>query len=301
LLHLREQTKLPLLDVAVELTNHCQLSCSMCWSQNPRLQPPRPKGYMKFSLFKHLINELEAYWSQTPIYQGKHVGRSPFTVAFSYVGESLLHPQFKEFIEYLVDSGLWCRKVIYTNGLLLDKYVNLLATHFYRVNLSYHNPPRKEVLENVKMLKQKRGSRGKPAIYGNIVRDEFNEYDLCRAISAFKPLVDVLTVKGMMTEDLRYANGYRQPRMCQSPFFYLTVLWNGDTLPCCKLLSSGSFSMGKIQDGLEAVWLNSKFEDLRNHRLEGYPCEDCMLYRGLASHNLLTYAVIEGYPMPRLT
>jgi len=305
LLRLREQIKrgFPLLDVAIELTNHCQLKCKMCWSQNPKLNPPRPKGFMSFKLFKQIVDELKDYWGKQLVYQQPHKGRSPFTIAFSYVGESLLHPQFRKFVEYLVDSELWCGKVIYTNGLLLDKYVDLLAKHFYRVNVSIHHPLNQKVDDNIKLLLEKRGNKSgnrHPAVFINLVRDEFSETTILEKKSLYKQLTESFTVKTMMTEDLRYKDGHRLNRQCQSPFFYLTVLWNGDTLPCCKLLSSGSFSMGNIGDGLEKVWFGKKFEDLRNHRIAGYPCEHCRLYQGLASPNFLTYVVFEGLPEPRL-
>lgn len=303
MLRLREQIKraFPLLDVAIELTNHCQLKCKMCWSQNPKLNPPRPKGFMSFKLFKQVIDELKAYWGAMPVYQAPHKTRSPFTIAFSYLGESFLHPQFKQFVKYLVDSELWCNKVVYTNGLLLDKYVDLLIDHFYRVNLSIHNPLNQKVDDNIKLLLKKRGNqKNHPSIFINLVREEFSATTIIEKKLEYAPLVNYFTIKGTMTEDLKYSDGYRRPQKCQSPFFYLTVLWNGDTLPCCKLLSSGSFSMGNIRDGLEKVWFGKKFEDLRNHRIVGYPCEHCRLYQGLASPNFLTYVIFEGLPEPRL-
>lgn len=288
--------KVPLLDVAIELTNHCQLKCKMCWSQSPKLNPPRPKGYMSFKLFKQIVDELKTYWESFPVYHKPHGKRAPFTICLSFGGESLSHPYFKQFIEYLIDTGLWCHKVIYTNGILIDKYVDILAEHFYRIHISIHSPLNMQVIDNIKLLKKKRATHGKPAIFSTIVYNEFTQSTLPTAIQKVNPFVDILSGQRVITEDLRYADNYQRPHKCEFPFYYMAILWNGDTLPCCRILSSGSFSMGNIKDGLENVWNNKKYEDLRNGQTKGYPCEGCKISQGLLNPLHLQHAIYEGSP-----
>jgi len=84
----------PLLDVAIELTSDCNLSCPYCWRKD------REIGYMDIGLFKKIIKQIPSY----------------ARVGLSYAGESILHPRFKDIVDMC--QGKFRDLVVYSNGTL---------------------------------------------------------------------------------------------------------------------------------------------------------------------------------------
>jgi MoaA/NifB/PqqE/SkfB family radical SAM enzyme len=93
------------MDVAVELTNDCNITCSYCYRKD------RKVGYMDATLFKQVIDQIPRYCR----------------VALSFAGESIMHPQFKELSEYAMKKRF--RKVtLYSNGIpQYDKRLNIIV------------------------------------------------------------------------------------------------------------------------------------------------------------------------------
>ena len=86
--------------IELELTNHCQLDCIMC----PHPQMTRPQGFMDINLLKKIIDQVRGHSKDSYL----HVQ-----------GESLLHPDLIECINYVADAGI--RTSLATNMMLLDK------------------------------------------------------------------------------------------------------------------------------------------------------------------------------------
>ncbi len=106
--------------IVLELTPLCNLSCFMC----PRHYIKKTDGYMSESLFKKLVDEIEAENRQAIVL--------PF-----WRGESCLHPQFLELLGYAQGKGL--RIHLSTNGLFMEP---AFRDVFYRcefVTFSIHN------------------------------------------------------------------------------------------------------------------------------------------------------------------
>lgn len=83
----------PLLNIAIELTNDCNQTCSFC------LRREREIGYMKPELFYGLLKQIPRYTR----------------IALSFGGESGLHPSFNEMASAVLKHTL--RKVrVYSNG-----------------------------------------------------------------------------------------------------------------------------------------------------------------------------------------
>lgn len=55
-------------------------------------------------------------------------------------GEPTLHPQFKEFLELLINNHRVSEATIYTNGILLDKYIDQLSTPKFRILMNCNSP-----------------------------------------------------------------------------------------------------------------------------------------------------------------
>lgn len=74
--------------ITVELTNRCNVSCTFC----PRQSVDMKIGYMSMELYKKIVDEA-----------AKHL---PVKLVVFFRGESLLHPQFIECVEYAKKRGI---------------------------------------------------------------------------------------------------------------------------------------------------------------------------------------------------
>jgi MoaA/NifB/PqqE/SkfB family radical SAM enzyme len=80
--------------IAIEPTNDCNMDCWFCHRKERKI------GYMNFSSFKRIIDQI-------PIRVG---------LCLSYGGESILHPQFPDMVDYATKKG-FKRIVVDSNGL----------------------------------------------------------------------------------------------------------------------------------------------------------------------------------------
>jgi len=83
----------------------------------------------------------------------------------------------------------------------------------------------------------------------------------------------------LISEDLKYLDGKRDSaKYCKFPFINMSVLWNGDVWPCCRLLSSDFPSLGNLNNGtIMEVWDGEPYRSLRLDP-ENFPCKDCELW-----------------------
>ncbi len=104
--------------VYIEISNICNLSCSFCPGTK------RAPKMMDINGFKSVINKVV-----------------PFTdyVYFHLLGEPLLHPNLKEFLNICEENGL--KVIITTNGTLLNKQSELLlnSNSHYKTVISLHS------------------------------------------------------------------------------------------------------------------------------------------------------------------
>lgn len=104
--------------VYIELTNICNLSCAFC----PKSR--RNPGFMEEGLFEKILNEVKT---------------SAKYIYFHVLGEPLLHPKLRHFLELCEKQGL--RVNITTNGTLVDKVEEVLLTSpaLRQINVSLHS------------------------------------------------------------------------------------------------------------------------------------------------------------------
>lgn len=81
-----------LTSVSIEPTNDCNMDCPYCWRKD------RPIGYMDMDLYKKIVDQLPFY----------------LRVCLSFGGESGLHPQLDQMIQYA--RGRFRQLQLYTNG-----------------------------------------------------------------------------------------------------------------------------------------------------------------------------------------
>ncbi len=90
-------------ELILEITNQCNLSCIMC----PRSNTKRPIGMMGFDLFRNIIDQVKDYIELAYLSGG--------------MGEPLMHPGIFDMIAYCRDSGI--RVGVSTNATLLDSTI----------------------------------------------------------------------------------------------------------------------------------------------------------------------------------
>lgn len=89
--------------VYIELTDACNFNCKFCSVCD------KDKNFISLELIKKIFQELK----KNNIYDVYYTG-----------GEPMLHPQFKEIVEYAEELGF--RQTVLTNGSLLSKYKRVL-------------------------------------------------------------------------------------------------------------------------------------------------------------------------------
>ena len=116
------------------IDSFCNLRCPYCFANDVI---SKNKDFISLEQFDHIldfiINSKE-----------DHVGLIG--------GEPLLHPQFSEICEHVINkAGDRFLAVVYTNGILLDKYLKILSNDHFRMLINI-NSPEDEGEENYKKL-----------------------------------------------------------------------------------------------------------------------------------------------------
>ena len=248
--------------VALEFTNHCNLKCWFCPSQSPRLHKPRVKGFMSEALLDKVLADLQ-----------RNYDCSRIVAAVSYGGESTLHPKFAEYIEKVASAGFYVVH-FYTNGILLNEAnCKVLADNDVRVYVSLH---RHGLLEQVKQNTVALKKQLKQVSI-SILLEEWTRREASELTKFAQQNFMSITKCSGITENLhlisRPANVNRR---CMSMDYYLGVLWNGDCVPCCHMLSTDGFSLGNVMHRtISEVFNGGVYGKLRNHDWQDTPCEWC--------------------------
>ncbi|MCK4695036.1 MAG: radical SAM protein, partial [Candidatus Cloacimonetes bacterium] len=159
--------------VMIEPTNICNLKCPLCPSGNGTLK--RKKGYMEFSTFKKVIDEIKD---------------KSFMVVLWNQGESYLNKDFLKMVKYASDNGLFTLASTNANIDLqteetvksgLDSIIiSLDGTTQETYNKYRVNGELNKVLENVKnLVKTKKKLKTKsPLIRWQFLVMKHNEHEI---------------------------------------------------------------------------------------------------------------------------
>ncbi len=111
--------------VHLQLTRNCNLRCWFCGQWGKRGFFSNASGSeMSFEDWKKVINSLIRYREETKI--------SPSVMLWG--GEPLMSPDFQRIVEYLRENNFELGMV--TNGVLLDKYIDLCKEAFKKIYIS---------------------------------------------------------------------------------------------------------------------------------------------------------------------
>ena len=251
---LRTATSAVLTSVNLELTNHCNLRCTIC-PVNTTMR--RPKGFMDPALFRRVIDD-------NP---GIH-----FVLAFQW-GEPLLHPQFFELVRYAKDRGV--STMITSNGTHLtpDNRRKLLECGLTRITFSVdgdaqtHAAIRSYDLETLRrdvttFIAERDAAGATLMIDVSMVVDAATEH----AIETFK--ADWRGVADRVQSIPRLIAEKRSTPCRELGRGSLVVLWDGRVTVCC-VDSEGLLEVGDANaTPLSEVWNGEKMRALRRSHAE---------------------------------
>lgn len=259
--------------VTVELTNQCNLRCTMC----PRVYMKSLKGFMSISLFKKIIDEISTH---------NNIALVPF-----FRGEPLLHPDFSEMMKYAKSKRispiqLTTNATMMTEDIartLIDIELDFISFSVDSIDPNEYGKIRmgsdlQEVLKNIEDFCEIRREKGcnKPEIQVSVVKTEDTVDGLDDFIEFWQDRVDRVRVYEEHSKDGNYGSltenynpNYtleRQP--CMKPFTDLVIYWNGSVALCNhdwdRTDAIGDINLNTISE----IWNNEKYRFIREAHIQ---------------------------------
>ena len=270
------------INITIEPTNRCNLNCPVCETGAGILG--RPPQSMSFEQFKVIIDKLSPHTN---------------TLLFYFMGEPFLNKYAYEMVRYAKDSGIpWITTC--TNGdpvlpeELVKSGINEVSfqiggmsqeTHqVYRVNSNFERVMRN--LQETVALKHELGSDIR--IKCGFILMKHNEHEVENFFSTMDDMgVDEANVIDPCVRNIEqgelylptdkkrwyydvgaFNRGVLKPaklpdNRCPWIYYSLTVLVNGDVVPCCRD-SKGEHVMGNLlSQDLNEIWNNQRFQAFR--------------------------------------
>ena len=255
--------------ITVELTNHCNLSCEMC----PRHYMQYPKGFMTKNLFHKIVDEM----SDSGI---------PVMVPF-FRGESLLHPEFLEFITYAKKKDMIIQ--LATNGVLLTETtarklveigLDFISFSVDSIDEEHYRAIRKgSDLNNLyraseSMLREKEDLKSSlPVIQVSAVDTGFAENTVEDFVSHWSRKVQRVRIYPQHTKNGEFGSLENTPTIprqpCHKPFTEMVIYWDGKAALCNHDWDRQT-PLGDVSvDGLLDIWQSGEYNQIRRRHLTG--------------------------------
>ncbi|MCD6309896.1 MAG: SPASM domain-containing protein [Candidatus Eremiobacteraeota bacterium] len=271
----------------IEPTNACNLRCKMC-PQNGLLK--RKKGMMNLDLYKEIIDDCKDYVQAIHLYHS---------------GESLLHENLPEMVEYASKRGIYV--IINTNATMLTPEMSekliLSGLDFLSISFDGFDPEIYEkirigadfqkTLQNIKDFFYTRQQMGKKnprtaleILKMNETSEKIPEFTKkARELGAEEVRVwkyHNWSESSMDNRELLPGTGKHFP--CEYPYNIMAVLWEGQVVPCC-LDYDGKYIIGDVREkSLLEIWndlplreLRKKLSQRRENEIE--LCRNCSFLR----------------------
>jgi len=246
----------------IELTNYCNLKCTMCPTGRNILT--RPKGFMSKALFEKILVEAHQYNT---------------AIRFVRWGEPLYHPMLLKFIAAVKSCGLLCH--INTNAQLIDDdfiseiirlKLDSIKFSFQGVNKFEYEKIRRgaDFLKTLGWLKElylRRGKRSTPFILvGTTVSKKTKEEDILRFKEAIRPYCDKITVG--ITKDLFSEKQTTNYPECPEVFDKMSINWDGIVTACCADYDNQMVIGDLNKNSLKEIWNSDRLNFYRKMLIE---------------------------------
>lgn len=252
----------------IEITNRCNLKCTFC-DKLPYLTRDQI-GDMDFALYKRIIDE------------GKE--NDLCSVKLSYRGESLLHPEVVEMVQYAKKHGI-IDIYFNTNGMLLTEKMILgfIDAGLDRISISVEgtDPAAFErarrgakfskILKNIDLLIELRIKNAAEHPKVRIQTVALPSIDLKNYAKYWLPHCDEVAAIDYKEAQIIKRNGTLQDSdwACPQLWQRMTIEWDGTVIPCnnddYRLLSPGNVKNKTLYD----CWHASEVEEARRLHQQG--------------------------------
>lgn len=260
--------KVPL-HLDLELTNQCNLACTMC---RHGINPDPIQGQMDYTMATALINEA----AKMGIY----------SIKFQFRGESALNKDLETLITYSKNMGI--RHTQLNTNLVAfseQRLIKLCQSGLDRLIISIDGANRKTYeqircgarwsrlvyLLGVIHLQDRR-----PVIRIQMVHQKANRQEIDTFIDKFSPLCDELHVKSIRSD-----NKGRQRKSCAQPRQRLVIAWDGDVFGCCNAWYGESLlDVVTKTNTIETIWNSTTLHTFRNKAKKPQctePCKSCLV------------------------
>lgn len=260
-------------EIALELTNYCNLRCVMC--PVPKLK--RQRGFMDNAIFNKIVEDISE--------------ESGFLFLPQGFGESLLHARWVQLIA--LARTLKIRPIaVLTNGMLLSEEnitalinrVDILVVTIdgstaktyesIRVNGSFE-----KVTGNIENFLKMRGNSENPHLVLRIIRMEDTEKEIGKFQKFWAEKVsgkDLIQISDCIDwagsvphRGVDKTQSCRKRNPCRMLWKNLTVYHNGQVSPCCYD-AEGELIIGNVlHQSSREIWNGSLLRNLRNLHLTG--------------------------------
>jgi radical SAM protein with 4Fe4S-binding SPASM domain len=253
----------------VEITNQCNLKCSMCLSQRfhseslaSKMIPP----FMTPAFFKSLIDQIAEFSPGANIY-------------LVFNGEALVHPLFIDFCKYIDQKKL--KFSFTTNAMLFNENIQkaLLDLEGFSLIQFSLDGFSKEVYEKIRIgakyetvikhinsfieLSKKREKKVDIGI--NFVLQKENKHQMEDFIQHWVDKSDIVNFFYKCDEnfDLTNYNFFPKRYPCDILYSSMCILANGQIVPCC-IDFLHKLDLGNVnRTSLDEIWKSAAYEDLR--------------------------------------
>jgi len=272
----------------VEMQDYCNQSCVMC----PRNTDVHANlGYQINAKHEIDIDRLKKVISDSAL-------AGVMSLNFGAFSEPLIHRDLWDLIEFSHSKGIIDTRVI-TNGLLLNRWkneifdsglVNLYISIDAFTDATYEKIRGKgfnKVISNTLEIIAERKLRNSalPIIRVSWVDMEVNQHEKEDFISYWSGLADHVDIQNWsdftdvpVQVDLLVPKAFE----CRSPWQRLSILANGDVLPCCDF-NGRNLVLGNIKShSLEDIWRGEALEAVREDLLADRSpiCSACQRCQG---------------------
>lgn len=262
------------IDIIAELSNICNLRCTMCFQSDETLpiRKTTKVPLMSMETFKIIADECARY-------------KIP-ALKLNWRGESFLNENFIEMVRYAKKKGI-LEVTSLTNGTLMDETIckDLVDAKMDQIVVSIDGLTKEtyekirrganydEVIKNVQALLRLRGKSRKPFIRLQYTQSDLNGHETTAFYEHWKQKVDEIAIS--------YAKDFGSPDKekpencpiykycCQQPFQRLIVMTDG-TVTVCATDVMGSIAIGNVHEtSLIDLWNCEKLNELRKQHMSG--------------------------------
>lgn len=279
-------TKLRSLPVAlkVDISPVCNLRCPFCvhGTANPKLKPFHKGQRMTVEQFGRLVNEIKGRTSAISLY---------------YLGDPLTHPDLSEMCGLARDAGIYTYVSTNFSFDLSDEDIDRLASSGLShlkvcvdgLTQEIYEQSRTggkiaKVLNNLERICEARkrlNSEISVEVQYIVYERNRHEMEEARVLVKGMGVDEMTTYQGAeyTMEEIRPDNfeifgpqDKRFPSNCFWPYFFMTIKWNGDVIPCCSHRQAEQYDptgppknlLGNIfETSLEDVWNCQRYQDVR--------------------------------------